>query len=110
MAPGRSTTSARRVTARRPGLDCALPPRCALHSDDGSARTLRGRAHGRAGGRPGVRADAALERLATGAAAAGGAFPDGAHFRIEIPSVEGPRVLEEVVRAADAEGIVVNRV
>src|SRR5216684_2485136 len=26
------------------------------------------------------------------------------------PSVEGPRVLEEVVRAAEAEGIVVNRV
>jgi hypothetical protein len=38
------------------------------------------------------------------------AFPDGAHFRIEIPSVEGPRVLEEVVAAAEAEGVVVNRV
>ena len=37
-------------------------------------------------------------------------FPDGAHFRIEIPSVEGPRVLEEVVRAADERDIVVNRV
>jgi Peptidase family U32 len=37
-------------------------------------------------------------------------FPDGAHFRVEIPSVEGPRVLEEVVRAAAGEGIVVNRV
>ena len=38
------------------------------------------------------------------------AFPDGAHFRIEIPSVEGPRVLEEVVAAAESEGIVVNRI
>lgn len=56
-----------------------------------------------------MKADAALERLQGGAAAAA-RFPDGAHFRIEIPSVEGPRVLDEVVRAATAEGIVVNRV
>ena len=27
-------------------------------------------------------------------------FPDGAAFRIEIPSVEGPKVLEAVLRAA----------
>jgi hypothetical protein len=32
------------------------------------------------------------------------AFPDGAAFRIEIPSVEGPRVLEAVLRATE-EGI-----
>jgi len=38
------------------------------------------------------------------------AFPDGAAFRVEIPSVEGPRVLDAVLRAAEAEGIVVNRV
>ena len=38
------------------------------------------------------------------------AFPDGAAFRIEIPSVEGPKVLEAVLRAAEAEGITVNRV
>ena len=38
------------------------------------------------------------------------AFPDGAAFRIEIPSVEGPRVLEAVLKAADAEGVTVNRV
>lgn len=37
-------------------------------------------------------------------------FPDGADFRIEIPSVEGPRVLEAVLRAAEVEGITVNRV
>jgi hypothetical protein len=55
-----------------------------------------------------VKADAALERLRTGTTAS--RFPDGADFRIEIPSVEGPRVLEAVVRAAEAEGIVVNRV
>ena len=39
-----------------------------------------------------------------------GAFPDGAAFRIEIPSVEGPRVLDAVLAAAEAEGITVNRV
>ena len=39
-----------------------------------------------------------------------GAFPDGAAFRIEIPSVEGPRVLDDVLRAAETEGITVNRV
>ena len=56
-----------------------------------------------------MRADAALGRLLPGDAAPS-SFPDGAHFRIEIPSVEGPRVLEEVVRSAEAENIVVNRV
>ncbi len=40
----------------------------------------------------------------------GRAFPDGAAFRIEIPSVEGPRVLAAVLAAAQAEGITVNRV
>jgi hypothetical protein len=37
-------------------------------------------------------------------------FPDGAHFRIEIPSVEGPAVLRAVVEAAVATGVTVNRV
>jgi hypothetical protein len=37
-------------------------------------------------------------------------FPDGASFRVEIPSVEGARVLAEVVRSADEHEIVVNRV
>jgi hypothetical protein len=37
-------------------------------------------------------------------------FEDGAHFRIEIPSVEGPRVLRAVVEAAEQHGITVNRV
>jgi hypothetical protein len=36
-------------------------------------------------------------------------FPDGAHYRIEIPSVEGPAVLRAVLAQASAEGIVVNR-
>jgi len=37
-------------------------------------------------------------------------FPDGAHFRIEIPSVEGPGVLRAVLGQAKAEGVTVNRV
>ena len=37
-------------------------------------------------------------------------FPDGAEFRIEIPSVEGPRVLEAVVNQADHYHLTVNRV
>ena len=56
-----------------------------------------------------MKADGALERLRAEENAVR-VFPDGADFRIEIPSVEGPRVLEEVVAAAEAEGIVVNRV
>jgi hypothetical protein len=56
-----------------------------------------------------VKADDAIERLGAQAKRVS-KFPDGADFRIEIPSVEGPRVLEEVVGAADTEGIVVNRV
>ena len=37
-------------------------------------------------------------------------FPDGAHFRIEIPSCEGPDVLRAVVAEAGARGVTVNRV
>ncbi len=37
-------------------------------------------------------------------------FPDGAQFRIEIPSVEGPEALSAVVEAAEGAGVVVNRV
>lgn len=37
-------------------------------------------------------------------------FPDGADFRVEIPSVEGPKVLEATITAARAQGVVVNRV
>jgi hypothetical protein len=37
-------------------------------------------------------------------------FPDGAHFRIEIPSCEGPAVLRAIVDEASARGVTVNRV
>ncbi len=37
-------------------------------------------------------------------------FPDGADFRIEIPSVEGPKVLAAVVKEAEHYGVTVNRV
>ena len=56
-----------------------------------------------------MKADAALHRLLPPDEGPR-AFPDGAGFRIEIPSVEGPEVLETVIRAAAEEGIVVNRV
>ena len=46
----------------------------------------------------------------TGQRASTATFPDGAAFRIEIPSVEGPRVLDAVLAAAEAEGVTVNRV
>lgn len=37
-------------------------------------------------------------------------FADGAEFRLEIPSVEGPHVLNEVIGAAEHFGITINRV
>ncbi len=37
-------------------------------------------------------------------------FPDDAHFRVEIPSCEGPEVLRAVVAEATARSITVNRV
>ncbi len=37
-------------------------------------------------------------------------FPDEAHFRVEIPSCEGPEVLRAVVTEAAARGVTVNRV
>lgn len=40
----------------------------------------------------------------------GGRFLDGADFRVEIPSVENPRVLEAVLTSAREHDLVVNRV
>jgi hypothetical protein len=57
-----------------------------------------------------MKADAVLARLGLSGPGHAGAFPDGAHFRIEIPSVEGPRVLAAVIAAARGHGVVVNRV
>lgn len=42
--------------------------------------------------------------------ASGARFPDGARFRIEIPSVEGPRCLETVLTEASSLGVPVTRV
>jgi hypothetical protein len=39
-----------------------------------------------------------------------GRFPDGARFRVEIPSTEGPRALEAVLDEADRRGVPVHRV
>jgi hypothetical protein len=62
-----------------------------------------------------VKADGPLGRLGLSPslpapAASALRFPDGAHFRIEIPSVENLRVLQAVVEAAREHGVVVNRV
>jgi Peptidase family U32 len=37
-------------------------------------------------------------------------FPDGAQYRVEIPSVEGPRVLEAVLDEAQERGVQLHRV
>ncbi|MGW9438066.1 U32 family peptidase [Streptomyces sp. NPDC055607] len=42
--------------------------------------------------------------------ASGRTFPDGAPFRIEVPSVEGPRVMAAVLDEARQRGVTVNRV
>jgi hypothetical protein len=47
---------------------------------------------------------------ATTVAGSSARFPDGAHYRVEIPSVEGPDVLRAVLDAATERGITVNRV
>jgi hypothetical protein len=61
-----------------------------------------------------VKADEALGRLGLSASASAEPsalrFPDGAHFRVEIPSVENLRVLQAVLDAAREHEIVVNRV
>lgn len=36
-------------------------------------------------------------------------FPDGAQYRVEIPSVEGPAALAAVIAQADEEGVTVHR-
>jgi hypothetical protein len=47
------------------------------------------------------------ERIPAGSA---GRFADGADFRVEIPSVEGPSVLAAALDEADARGVTINRV
>ncbi len=42
--------------------------------------------------------------------ASGKRFPDGAHYRIEIPSVEGARVLAAVLDEAQTRGVPIQRV
>lgn len=37
-------------------------------------------------------------------------FPDGAHYRIEIPSVEGPQALEAVIAEAEKQKVTIQRV
>ncbi|MFN3982992.1 MAG: hypothetical protein ACK4SA_21645 [Caldilinea sp.] len=37
-------------------------------------------------------------------------FPDGAHYRIEIPSVEGPAAMAAVIEAAHQHGVTIHRV
>lgn len=37
-------------------------------------------------------------------------FPDGAQYRVEIPSVEGPEAMDAVLTEADARGVLVHRV
>lgn len=61
-----------------------------------------------------MRADALVQAFALPAeqvpAASEARFPDGAHFRIEIPSVEGPGVLQAILDEAATRGVLVNRV
>ncbi len=62
-----------------------------------------------------MKAEAAFDRLGLPAVLAAPAgsplrFPDDAHFRVEIPSVEGLRVLEAVLDAARQHDVVINRV
>lgn len=37
-------------------------------------------------------------------------FPDGGHYRVEIPSVEGPDAFHQVLQAAAARGVPIHRV
>ncbi|MBZ0292292.1 MAG: U32 family peptidase [Anaerolineae bacterium] len=37
-------------------------------------------------------------------------FPDGAQYRVEIPSVEGPQVLAAVLEAAEKEQVLIHRI
>src|SRR6185436_87217 len=37
-------------------------------------------------------------------------FPDGAQYRVEIPSVEGPRVLAAVLEEAEKQSVLIHRV
>ncbi|GAB2685769.1 hypothetical protein GCM10027271_55560 [Saccharopolyspora gloriosae] len=43
-------------------------------------------------------------------ATSGKRFPDGAHYRVEIPSTEGPEVLDAVLEEARAREVVVHRI
>jgi hypothetical protein len=51
-----------------------------------------------------------LPRDDAGANASAKRFPDGAQYRVEIPSVEGPRAFERVLALADHYGLPLHRV
>ncbi len=37
-------------------------------------------------------------------------YPDGGHFRIEVPSIEGPKVFESLLKTASKLGVTINRI
>jgi len=37
-------------------------------------------------------------------------YKDGGHFRIEVPSIEGPKVFEALVKEAKNLGVTLNRI
>ena len=37
-------------------------------------------------------------------------YSDGGHYRIEVPSIEGPKVFESLVREAKNLGVTINRI
>src|SRR2546430_896412 len=96
-----------------PGRPARRPPPGRLRGP-AAARPARAAGPGGAGRAGGAGGEPAREQLRAGAelapAPSARRFPDGAHYRIEIPSVEGPAVLRAVVAQAAAEGITVNRV
>ena len=55
-------------------------------------------------------ADVGLSPVVHAAPPSPARFPDGGSFRIEIPSVEGPRALEAVLGAAEEHGVTLNRI
>lgn len=61
-----------------------------------------------------MKADSYLDALGVASnpalAASEHRFADGAHFRIEVPSVEGPVVLRAVLAEAHSRGVIINRV
>src|SRR5262249_31735398 len=88
----------------------ADPPRRAARADEPPRRPARGSGHLMPGARDFLRSIGLPAGDLGDLPDSAKRFPDGAQYRVEIPSTEGPRCLDAVLEEAERLGVRVHRV